>query len=229
MCALLLTACGTALGPVTISASTTINSARAHRAAMAINLTAADLPTYRLVAGQNAWSPQAGSIGPCLGTATPIAVGTSAQYTNDSGLSGGQVSSLTSTFNSNAGAREMLNELRSQRAAQCLQESARTYLTPASQLSDLKLEPSAQITVLPITVTGAPHTFAYRIALTAQPKSVSQQQLSIYVDLLGFTTGPALTELVTITTGQLEAATTEQDLINLLARRARSSVGTLPS
>jgi hypothetical protein len=221
-----LTACGAASPSATYPP---IPPARALATAQAINLTAADVPGYQpLAPTQIAWNPQTGPSTRCLRIANiiPMATSTSSEYSSQSGLSGGRLSSLTSTYQSPAAARQVLAALQAQRAPQCLERSILTHLAPAAAESHLKLEPAVQITPLPNTVTGTPDTFAYRMALTAQPHSVSQQQFTVYTDLYGEVTGPTLTELATYSNGRLIPASTEQHLVNLLAHRARTILPT---
>lgn len=228
LCALTLAGCGTAATPPTHAHNSgRLPASKLPAVAHQINLTTAELPGYRAApTGQSVWRPQARPFAHCLHVArtTPAAVGVSRLLTSKGGLSGGQLSSLTTTYHSTADAQKMISALRSQRAPQCLQASVLAYLSPAAADNELTLKTAVQITPLPISITGHPISFAYRMALTAQPTSPSQQQFTIYADLFGFTLGPALTELATYSSGQPFPSSIEQRLVDRLSRLAHTTL-----
>ncbi|MHB1594276.1 MAG: hypothetical protein ACYCO9_10410 [Streptosporangiaceae bacterium] len=214
---------GAALKPIPASG--------AARIARAVSLKAADLPGYvALPPGTRVWNPQSGRPAACLRVyrIAPTAVRTSPEFSTQSGLSGGRASSLTATYRSRAAAARVFSALSGQPAAQCLQSSILGYLAPLAAQGGLTLQPSVQVTALPVSIAGVSHAFAYRMAVAAQPRSPSRQPFTIYVDLYGAATGQVLIEVATYSTGQPVPGNIAQRLLRLLARRARSLLGTVP-
>jgi hypothetical protein len=82
-----------------------------------------------------------------------------------------------------------------------------------------------QVTPLPFSIACDPHTFAYRMAVTALPSSPSREQFTVYADLYGAVTGPVLTELATYSSGRLMPRTTELRSVKLLVRQTQTLLG----
>ena len=69
---------------------------------------------------------------------------------------------------------------------------------------------------------GADASVGLRIVITLTPPS-SETQIPIYLDILGFTLGPTGVSLSAMSVVQPEPATTEQQLLSLLLRRAEAT------
>lgn len=223
-----LTGCAAAAG---IPGFTPMTARQAASMVHSVSLRATDLPGYRaLLPESRSWNPQSGPSAACLRLAgvVPAAVRASPEFGSRSGLSADRVSSLTAVYRSAAAVAAVFTAMTSQRAPQCLQYSVLRFLAPMAASSSLRLEPSVQVTPVPISLAGFPRTFAYRMAVTARPVSPATQPLTIDAELYGVVTGPVLTEVATYTTGQFVPGVTGRRWAGLLARRARTLLATRP-
>jgi hypothetical protein len=200
-----------------------ITRAQALTFAHIVNLTAADIPGAKIAQKRNyADAGEQRELDGCEGTrrqTRKLVEARSPQLTRGEELEKEEIRSSVTVLADNRQAAPELSPLKSRGVRECVAH----VLTGRFADKSIRDAHWGQFTVseLPVQALGADGTIGIRVATTLN-LSFSEVSVPIYVDMLGFTSGPVGVALSAVSVTQPVPATTEQRLLSLLLTRAEA-------
>jgi hypothetical protein len=184
--------------------------------AHAVNLTVADVREATTSRRRRRSEHEPAECG-LVGSAHEIVDVKSPLLSRGAGLEKEQISSGVSILSSARVAEKDVASAQSAKGRACLARLLRQRL--AGKVGKGVSFGHLALVSLPVQAPGADGSVGLRIVMSLIPDG-TEVSIPAYVDLLVFTRGPAEISLVTISSVQPEPATTEQQLMSLLVRRA---------
>jgi hypothetical protein len=227
MAVLLAAAAGTIAAAPALGSHRTLTRAKAHAAAVAINLRSSDLKSLAaqsnpITASQRRFSAQ---LTACLGgvpNAKAYALAQSPSFTG-SGSTALTVSSTSEILPSAALVAKDLDAIKGAKGIPCLQAQLGTQLKASLAKGDTLAIHGAP---LPAVVTGGDGAFALRFDVEVHIKQGrASVSLPIYYDTIGFAYGQAEVGFDVLSLRTKPSATLERRLGASLLARARAAIG----
>jgi len=211
-----------AAAPTPVSIPLKLTAARAEAFARAVNLIPVDVPgSHRSARSPSLQSQKEEVAGECADSpAAAVGGGRSAKLDRGSELETESVSSSVVVMGSAAAARRDLAYADSRAGLACYTELLRRRLVGESSAT----VHIGRVSVTPLRIGRVPRPQASGLRIEAQISGVkSGLTIGLFVDALGFDYGPAEIQLYATSFAQPIAARTEEDLLALMAARARLS------